>query len=193
MKLHISKKLPLLLAGVILVLLLTILVGAKAVQAKESKSAAAQVTAGKTAVAPNTVKEAATEDDGDAVLGAALLADDEEANASSTGSKALAAAIAVGLAAAAGAIGMGLAIAKSAEGISLTKVHLSEEGLSLLNMVSAVRGPFTFRTRHIRRRFSDTFRHTLLLQADESRSPYDIQNCVLFASGRPLTPDEGTP
>ena len=81
----------------------------------------------------------------------------------------------------------------SAEGISLTKVHLSEEGLSLLNMVSAVRGPFTFRTRHIRRRFSDTFRHTLLLQADESRSPYDIQNCVLFASGRPLTPDEGTP
>ena len=70
------------------------------------------------AVAPNAVKEAATEDDGDAVLGAALLADDEEANASSTGSKALAAAIAVGLAAAAGAIGMGLAIANSAEGIS---------------------------------------------------------------------------
>ena len=118
MKLHISKKLPFILAGVILVLLLTVLVGAKAVQAKDSKNAAAQVTAGKTAVAPNAVKEAATEDDGDAVLGAALLADDEEANASSTGPKALAAAIAVGLAAAAGAIGMGLAIAKSAEGIS---------------------------------------------------------------------------
>lgn len=38
--------------------------------------------------------------------------------ASSTGSKALAAAICVGLAAAAGAIGMGWAIAKSSEGIS---------------------------------------------------------------------------
>jgi F0F1-type ATP synthase membrane subunit c/vacuolar-type H+-ATPase subunit K len=118
MKLHISKKLPFILAGVILVLLLTILVGAKAVQAKESKSAATQVTAGKMAVAQNTVKEGETDEDGDAVIGAALIADDEEAKAASTGSKALAAAIAVGLAAAAGAIGMGLAIAKSAEGIS---------------------------------------------------------------------------
>jgi F-type H+-transporting ATPase subunit c len=36
----------------------------------------------------------------------------------STGSKAMAAAVAVGLAAAAGAIGMGIAIGKSAEGIS---------------------------------------------------------------------------
>ena len=37
---------------------------------------------------------------------------------SSTGSKAMAAAVAVGLAAAAGAVGMGIAIAKSAEGIA---------------------------------------------------------------------------
>lgn len=37
---------------------------------------------------------------------------------SSTGSKAMAAAVCVGLAAAAGAIGMGIAIAKSSEGIS---------------------------------------------------------------------------
>ncbi len=40
------------------------------------------------------------------------------ADADSTGSKAIAAGIAIGLAAAGGAIGMGVAIAKSAEGIS---------------------------------------------------------------------------
>ena len=117
MKLHISKKLPFILAGVILVLLLTVLVGAKAVQAKDSKNAAAQTAVGKMAVSPNTVNEASTEDD-DAIIGAALMAGDENAAAASIGPKALAAAIAVGLAAAAGAIGMGLAIAKSAEGIS---------------------------------------------------------------------------
>lgn len=39
-------------------------------------------------------------------------------SADSTGSKAIAAAIAIGLASAAGAIGMGIAIAKSSEGIS---------------------------------------------------------------------------
>ena len=43
---------------------------------------------------------------------------EEASDSSSTGSKAMAAAIVVGLAAAAGAIGMGMAISKSAEGIS---------------------------------------------------------------------------
>lgn len=46
------------------------------------------------------------------------IAESEDAADSTTGNKAMAAAIVVGLAAAAGAIGMGIAIAKSSEGIS---------------------------------------------------------------------------
>ena len=118
MKLHISKKLPLILAGVILALLLTILIGAKAVQAKETKSRTQTVQT----VAGNTLSDAETNTVGadgqtQAEVEAAVAVEEAE-EAGSTGSKALAAAIAVGLAAAAGAIGMGLAIAKSAEGTS---------------------------------------------------------------------------
>lgn len=47
-----------------------------------------------------------------------MTADENAQEDSSTGDKAMAAAVAIGLAAAAGAIGMGIAIAKSAEGIS---------------------------------------------------------------------------
>ena len=119
MKLHISKKLPLILAGVILVLLLTVIVGAKAVQAKESKAPVAQSTVSKT-----LSDEGNTKTDGEKSISeeetlaeTALIASAAEEQAS-VGPKALAAALAVGLAAAAGAIGMGIAIAKSAEGIS---------------------------------------------------------------------------
>ena len=118
MKLHISKKLPLILAGVILALLLTILIGAKAVQAKESQTGARTVQS----VTGNTLSDAEAntvgadgQDQGEVDATDVVTEIDGE---SSTGSKAMAAAIAVGLAAAAGAIGMGIAIAKSAEGIS---------------------------------------------------------------------------
>ncbi len=47
-----------------------------------------------------------------------IAAETEENEDSSTGSKAMAAALAVGIAAAGGAISMGIAIAKSSEGIS---------------------------------------------------------------------------
>ncbi len=117
MKLHISKKLPLILAGVILVLLLTILVGAKAVQAKESKASAAKSSVAGKVLADEQPTET-TDIDADDIVGAAVLTAGEEEASNTTGSKAMAAAIAVGLAAAAGAIGMGIAIAKSAEGIS---------------------------------------------------------------------------
>lgn len=119
MKFHISKKLPLILAGVILALLLTVIVGAKAVQAKESKAPAAQSTISKTVSDGENTKtngDTSTSEEEDLAETAVIAtAAGEQAN---VGSKALAAAIAVGLAAAAGAIGMGIAIAKSAEGIS---------------------------------------------------------------------------
>lgn len=51
-------------------------------------------------------------------LGMTVFAEGETAEASSTSSKAIAAAACVGLAAAVGAISMGFAISKSAEGIS---------------------------------------------------------------------------
>ena len=50
--------------------------------------------------------------------GSEAIVQEAAAEADSTGSKAIAAAIVVGLAAAAGAIGMGIAVAKSAEGMA---------------------------------------------------------------------------
>lgn len=108
MTIRISKKMPIILGLIILLLTAGIIVGAKVVNAQETQ------TAGQ--IASTTLNE---EESG------AGLTEGEEAVAamtalamSDTGTKALAAAIAVGLAAAAGAIAMGIAIAKSAEGIS---------------------------------------------------------------------------
>ena len=94
--------------GVAIVLMLgVVLAGPSIVQAKENKAKAAETSVSKTVADTNSGIRL-----NDAV------AVEETAPAEDTGSKALAAAIAVGLAAAAGAVAMGIAIAKSAEGIS---------------------------------------------------------------------------
>ncbi len=111
MKLQISKKLPIILAGVILILLTTMILGitAQAKEATAEKAAKEKVAASQ--VLHDEAVATAVDENG------AMIIESEETD-QNTGSKAWAAAIAVGLAAAAGAIGMGLAIGKSAEGIS---------------------------------------------------------------------------
>ena len=125
MKLQITKKLPIILGCVILVLFTTMILGIGA-QAKEKKSSKdaeqiavtsvvedKSVTAGKTLEVGEKSTAVTTTIEGED--GTMVVSSSEE---ETTGSKAWAAALAVGLAAAAGAIGIGLAIAKSAEGIS---------------------------------------------------------------------------
>ena len=105
MNIRVTKKLPIILAIVILLLIAGIFAGKMIVNAK---------TANDTAVSSQTVKAENTDEvtDGEVVAIATAAAMED------TGTKALAAALTVGPAAAAGAIAMGIAIAKSAEGIS---------------------------------------------------------------------------
>ena len=103
MNIRVTKKLPIILAVVILLLIAGIFAGKMIVNAK---------AANETAVSTQTVKEEAAEvSEEDALVLTAAAMDN-------TGTKAIAAGLAVGLAAAAGAVAMGIAIAKSAEGIS---------------------------------------------------------------------------
>lgn len=105
MNIRVTKKLPIILAVVILLLIAGIFAGKMIVNAKAAND---------TAVSTQTVKAENTDEvtDGEVVAIAAAAAMED------TGTKALAAALTVGLAAAAGAVAMGIAIAKSAEGIS---------------------------------------------------------------------------
>ena len=102
------KKLIIGLAVTIVLMLGVVIAGPSIVQAKENKAKSAKVSVS---------AEMADAGQGKNRLNDEIISDELVVN-EDTGSKALAAAIAVGLAAAAGAIGMGVAIAKSAEGIS---------------------------------------------------------------------------
>ncbi len=98
MTIRISKKTPIILAGIIVFMILAV------IAAPRIKAAAAQD-------APQQLVDVSANE-------AETVAVAEDASADATGSKALAAAIAIGLAAAAGSIAMGLSISKAAEGIS---------------------------------------------------------------------------
>ena len=106
MNIHVSKKLPIILGIIILLLTAVVIAGSIKANAAEAKPAA--VMEQTSDASPET---ALSEEESAAITAAAVLSDN-------SGSRAMAAALAVGLAAAAGAIGMGIAIAKSAEGIS---------------------------------------------------------------------------
>ena len=103
MNIRVTKKLPIILAVVILLLIAGIFAGKMIVNAKAASD---------TAVSTQTVKEEDTGVSEEEALALTAAAMDD------TGTKAIAAGLAVGLAAAAGAVAMGIAIAKSAEGIS---------------------------------------------------------------------------
>ena len=110
MKQKTLKKLAIGLGIAITLLLGIVIAGPSIVQARENGKA---VTSTQAAVSAEKVDAGS----GNVQSDAAVISEDIVMQ-EDTGSKALAAAIAVGLAAAAGAIAMGIAIAKSAEGIS---------------------------------------------------------------------------
>jgi F0F1-type ATP synthase membrane subunit c/vacuolar-type H+-ATPase subunit K len=101
MTIRISKKLPIILGVIIILMGLFVVIAPKMIKAKGDKTVAAAPTA------VNTVISREAED-----------VTMETAAADSTGSRAIAAAIAIGLAALGGAIAMGMAISKAAEGMS---------------------------------------------------------------------------
>jgi len=107
MTIKVSKKLPIILGVVILMLFTGLMVGIIKVNAAPANEAQKTV---------QTQTQKITDEEllGEVAAETEIIAMED----TTTGPKALAAAIAVGLAAAAGAIAMGIAIAKSAEGIS---------------------------------------------------------------------------
>ncbi len=127
MNIRISKKVPVILAIIIVLMTVFVFVAPKLTQAKASTQTvyetevSDEVNAEKNVISfeADTADEKTTDE-----------ADD------STGSKAMAAAIAIGLAALGGAIAMGLAISKSAEGVSRQPEASGKiQGLMMLGLV----------------------------------------------------------
>lgn len=105
------KVMPFVLAAVIVLLLVSIPV--MAMTTKDDKNTKTVVKSESTQLDDSVASVNTT-----VVKDTEAAVEEEASDSSSTGMKALAAAIVVGIAAAAGAIGMGMAISKSAEGIS---------------------------------------------------------------------------
>lgn len=75
---------------------------------------------------------------------------------------------------------------QSNEGIALSKQHLSDDGIYVMNLVTADKGIWAYSGRRMMRKLLKQFRYAVLLQANEEISPYDRQNCLIFASDREL-------
>ena len=74
----------------------------------------------------------------------------------------------------------------SEDGMAVVRAHLKEGGLYLCNLVSAVKGPGGLFGHKLKKRALRHFRNVALFQADDRRSPYEKQNCLLVASDRSM-------
>lgn len=131
MNIRISKKVPIVLAVIIVMLTVLVFAAPKITQAKsdDAKAVAVEQTVVSDEAAAANIKVALNETE------TAEISEDSEAD-NAVGSKAMAAAIAIGLAALGGAIGMGLAISKSAEGVSRQPEASGKiQGLMMLGLV----------------------------------------------------------
>ena len=132
MNIRISKKVPIILAIIIVLMTVFVFAAPKLTQAKDDTK-----TQTVTVVSTDGVNTGKTiiSNEADTVEGA-NDSDAEVEAADATGSKAIAAAIAIGLAALGGAIAMGLAISKSAEGVSRQPEASGKiQGLMMLGLV----------------------------------------------------------
>ena len=131
MNIRISKKVPVILAVVIVMLTVLVFAAPKITQAKsdDTKAVSVEQTVLTDEADAANIKVALNETE---TAGEIEVADVDDA----VGSKAMAAAIAIGLAALGGAIGMGLAISKSAEGVSRQPEASGKiQGLMMLGLV----------------------------------------------------------
>lgn len=72
---------------------------------------------------------------------------------------------------------------KSAE---LIKSCLTKDGIYVANVVIPLKGEKARRYQKEMEVFEEVFKHTYLMQCDEEINPYAYQNCVFFASDRPI-------
>jgi spermidine synthase len=70
----------------------------------------------------------------------------------------------------------------SSNGITLIKAHLSENGIFMSNYITSLTGLHSRPGHSAKKLFETGFRNTSLIQADDTRDPSQLQNCILMAS-----------
>ncbi|SFL20473.1 mutator mutT protein [Lachnospiraceae bacterium KH1T2] len=68
----------------------------------------------------------------------------------------------------------------------LIKKSLNDGGIYVANMVMPLKGAKAIAGNEEMRIFSEVFKYTLLVPVDEDADPYMQQNCIFFASDKPL-------
>ena len=70
----------------------------------------------------------------------------------------------------------------SGDGIALLKAHLTENGIFMSNFITSLTGLHSRPGHTAKKLFESGFRNTSLIQADDTRDPSQLQNCILMAS-----------
>lgn len=76
---------------------------------------------------------------------------------------------------------------QSEKGLEDVKRHLNPGGIYVINFVGVPKGFFAGKCRRLTRRLLKYFKYTFLMPATEDISPYEKQNCLIFASDRELS------
>lgn len=79
---------------------------------------------------------------------------------------------------------------QSEKGISLIKSHLNPDGIYVMNFVGVLKGVMSGKCKRMIRKLQRHFRYTFIMPASEDVSPYERQNCLIFASDRELSMDQ---
>ena len=75
---------------------------------------------------------------------------------------------------------------RNVENIALMKEHLTDNGILIINGVSAIRGWHARKGKQLIRLLKNYFEHTAEMKCDDEISPYDNQNILFIASDSPL-------
>lgn len=75
---------------------------------------------------------------------------------------------------------------RSRDGIRLMRAHLSKGGILAINIVTALKGPRSLHGRRTERMVRSHFRYVTLIPCEDHLGPYEMQNCLIFASDEEL-------
>ncbi len=75
---------------------------------------------------------------------------------------------------------------QSHDGMAAVKEHLREDGIYVINLVTAPKGIFALGGNRLIRRLQKHFKYTFFMTASEELSDYERQNCLVFASDHEL-------
>lgn len=82
---------------------------------------------------------------------------------------------------------------QSDRGMASIRSHLNPGGIYVINFVGVPKGPLSGKLKRTERRLRRHFHYTLTMPASEELSPYERQNCLIFASDEELSMAKNTP